>query len=146
MSFTNFHVAVLERHNELRAEHSAQPLVLDSGMCQYAQQWANTLLSRNILQHRSNNQYGENLYCCFGKSSISGREAVDSWYNEIRYYTFGVPNPSNFSQVGHFTQVVWKKSRRLGVGVAVQGTRAYVVCNYDPPGNFNGQYSQNVTC
>uniref|UniRef100_A0A182JRC4 SCP domain-containing protein n=1 Tax=Anopheles christyi TaxID=43041 RepID=A0A182JRC4_9DIPT len=143
MSFTSFQTEVLNRHNALRAKHSAQPLVLDADMCQYAQQWANHLVSRNVLQHRTNNKYGENLYASYGRSQISGCDAVDSWYNEIKYYRFGAANPSNFSQVGHFTQVVWKNSRRLGVGVAIQGTRAYVVCNYDPPGNYGGQYPAN---
>ncbi|XP_053664095.1 uncharacterized protein LOC128713264 [Anopheles marshallii] len=145
MSFTTFQKEVLERHNELRAKHSAQPLQLDAGLCEFAQQWADNLVRRNVLEHRSNNKYGENLYAAFGKSQVSGADAVDSWYDEIKCYTFGVPNPSNFSQVGHFTQVVWKNSRNLGVGIAVQGTKVYVVCNYDPPGNYGGQYPANVT-
>uniref|UniRef100_A0A182P3P6 SCP domain-containing protein n=1 Tax=Anopheles epiroticus TaxID=199890 RepID=A0A182P3P6_9DIPT len=144
MSFTSFQTEVLNRHNVLRAKHSAQPLQLDAGLCQYAQEWANYLVSRNVMQHRSNNKYGENLYASFGKSSVTGSEAVDSWYNEIKYYRFGAANPSNFSQVGHFTQVVWKNSRRLGVGIAVRGTNVYVVCNYDPPGNYGGQYPSNL--
>uniref|UniRef100_A0A182LXR8 SCP domain-containing protein n=1 Tax=Anopheles culicifacies TaxID=139723 RepID=A0A182LXR8_9DIPT len=114
LSFTAFQKEVLERHNHLRAKHSAPPLQLDAGLCQFAQQWADNLVRRNVLEHRSNNKYGENLYASFGKSQVSGTEAVDSWYNEIKCYTFGAPNPSNFSQVGHFTQVVWKKSRNLG--------------------------------
>ncbi|XP_041770048.1 Golgi-associated plant pathogenesis-related protein 1-like [Anopheles merus] len=145
MSFTTFQTEVLERHNVYRARHSAQPLVLDAAICQYAQQWANYLASRNVMQHRTNNKYGENLYACFGKTNITVQEPVDSWYNEIKCYRFGAAQPSNFMQVGHFTQVVWKKSRRLGVGVAVQGKNVYVVCNYDPPGNFGNEYPANVT-
>jgi hypothetical protein len=46
---------------------------------------------------------------------------------------------------GHFTQVVWRASRRLGVGRAVAGDGAvYVVANYDPAGNMIGQYANNV--
>ncbi|XP_053668153.1 uncharacterized protein LOC128718555 [Anopheles marshallii] len=145
MSYTAFQLEVLERHNQLRPKHSASPLQLDAGMCQYAQQWANYIASRNVMQHRSNNKYGENIYAAFGKSNVTGTEAVDAWYNEIKDYTFGAANPSNFSQVGHFTQVVWKKSRKIGVGIAAQGKNIYVVCNYDPPGNYGGQYSANVT-
>ena len=50
-------------------------------------------------------------------------------------------------QTGHFTQVVWKGSRRLGVGVgyADNGRKAIVVANYDPPGNYLGQFPQNVS-
>ncbi|XP_050092078.1 Golgi-associated plant pathogenesis-related protein 1-like [Anopheles aquasalis] len=144
MSFTTFQQTVLERHNTLRARHSAAPLELDANLCNFAQQWANVLASKNVMQHRSNNKYGENLYASFGNANVTGNEAVDSWYNEIKYYRFGASQPSNFSQVGHFTQVVWRNSRRLGVGIAKRGTSVYVVCNYDPPGNFGSQYPQNV--
>lgn len=97
------------------------------------------------MQHRSNNRYGENLYACFGKTNLSGVEVVKAWYDEIKHYRFGQPSPGNFSQVGHFTQVVWKESRELGVGIAKNGNNIYVVCNYDPPGNFMGKYAANVT-
>lgn len=132
-------------HNRLRARHSAQTLVLNPALSQYAQEWANNLAARNTMQHRSNNRYGENLYACFGKTNVSGEEAVKAWYDEIKHYKFGQSNPGNFSQVGHFTQLVWKESRELGVGMARNGNNVYIVCNYDPPGNFMGNYASNVT-
>lgn len=47
---------------------------------------------------------------------------------------------------GHFTQVVWKSSQRLGVGIgfANNGNTAVVVANYGPPGNYLNQFAQNV--
>ena len=62
---------------------------------------------------------------------------------------------------GHFSQVVWAASRRLGVGLASGGgkvmilsyhkrtlsyliTKVMVVANYDPAGNFVGKYKENV--
>ncbi|XP_058118515.1 Golgi-associated plant pathogenesis-related protein 1-like [Anopheles ziemanni] len=145
MSYTAFQQQVLQRHNELRAKHSAAPLVLDPAICQYAQEWANTLASRNVMQHRTNGKYGENLFAQFGNTNVTASQAVDSWYNEIKYYQFGASQPHNFSQVGHFTALVWKNSRRLGVGIASRGSNVYVVCNYDPAGNFMGQYHLNVS-
>lgn len=144
-SSSSFEQAVLGEHNRLRARHSAQPLKLNPAISRYAQEWANNLAARNTMQHRSNNKYGENLYASFGRSTIAGEDAVKSWYDEIKYYKFGQPSPGNFSQVGHFTQVVWKESRELGVGMARNGNNIYVVCNYDPPGNFTGKYAPNVT-
>lgn len=140
-----FESAVLEEHNRLRAKHSAGPLRLDPAISQCAQQWANNIAARNCMQHRPNNKYGENIYASFGKESVTGQEVVQSWYNEIKYYRFGQSQPSNFSQVGHFTQVVWKASTKVGVGIAKNGRNIYVVCNYDPPGNFGGRYPANVT-
>lgn len=144
-SASPFDVAVLDEHNRLRAKHSAAPLTLDPAISQFAQEWANNIVSRNVMQHRPQNRYGENIYACFGKHNLTGEEVVRSWYNEIKDYSFGQSNPCNFCQVGHFTQVVWKNSKRLGVGIAKKGTNVYVVCNYDPPGNYSGQYTVNVT-
>lgn len=47
---------------------------------------------------------------------------------------------------GHFTQVVWKGSQRLGVGLAFSSDRkkAVIVANYSPPGNYLNQFSTQV--
>lgn len=45
---------------------------------------------------------------------------------------------------GHFTQVVWKSSARLGMGIARKNGYIVVVANYDPPGNFKGVFGSNV--
>lgn len=47
---------------------------------------------------------------------------------------------------GHFTQVVWKESTQLGVGVANDGIKVFVVGQYRPAGNMNTKenFYQNV--
>ena len=47
---------------------------------------------------------------------------------------------------GHFTQMVWKASTRLGVGYAFSDDKShlYVVAHYGPAGNVEGGYTQNV--
>lgn len=46
---------------------------------------------------------------------------------------------------GHFTQVVWKDSKELGVGCTkAKNGKIYVVANYYPPGNYIGCYVENV--
>jgi len=51
-----------------------------------------------------------------------------------------------FNISGHFSQVVWKNSKELGMGMAKdQSGKFIVVANYNPPGNYRGQYVQNVT-
>uniref|UniRef100_A0A3B4F9C8 SCP domain-containing protein n=1 Tax=Pundamilia nyererei TaxID=303518 RepID=A0A3B4F9C8_9CICH len=48
--------------------------------------------------------------------------------------------------LGHFTQVVWKSSTELGVGIATDGNTVFVVGQYRPAGNITnaGYYQKNV--
>ena len=76
--------------------------------------------------------------------------ATDAWYNEIKDYNFA--NPGFSSATGHFTQVVWKSTTKIGFGVAFGQMKsgaytfncAYVVANYKEPGNYLGQFPTNV--
>ncbi|XP_036226227.2 Golgi-associated plant pathogenesis-related protein 1 [Bactrocera oleae] len=143
MNFNEFERDCLQAHNQFRAQHCSPPLSLDRGLCNYAKEWAETLARRNIFQHRTNNRYGENLYMSVGRPNLCGRDAVNSWYAEVREYKFQSGGAFSLN-TGHFTQVVWKGSKCLGVAMASSGNRIYVVANYDPPGNYNGEYSNNV--
>ena len=55
------------------------------------------------------------------------------------------PETGGFSaDTGHFTQVVWRGTREVGCGHAQCNGNDIWVCQYDPPGNFEGQYQQQV--
>jgi len=46
---------------------------------------------------------------------------------------------------GHFTQVVWKSSREIGLGRAQTGDGKWLVCaNFYPAGNYVGRNAENV--
>ena len=45
---------------------------------------------------------------------------------------------------GHFTQVVWKSSTSIGLGIAHGGRGTYCTAQYSPPGNYQGQFKSNV--
>ncbi|XP_047197361.1 Golgi-associated plant pathogenesis-related protein 1-like [Hippoglossus stenolepis] len=85
----------------------------------------------------------ENIYKKIGSTAVTGKEVVDFWYSEIKDYNWSSPG-SDWKTVGHFTQVVWKDTIKLGVGVASVGTNVYVVAQYSPPGNMKGNYEKNV--
>lgn len=131
----------LASHNDLRAVHQASPLMWDDKLANYAQNYAN----KCHFQH-SHGVYGENLAA--GYRSVS--EAIHAWYAEHKYYSYSRPVFSY--QTGHFTQLVWKSTRKLGCGFATcngkNGTPGnYLVCEYSPAGNItNAHYFQrNVT-
>jgi hypothetical protein len=51
-----------------------------------------------------------------------------------------------FKISGHFSQVVWRNSTELGMGMARDRSgKVIVVANYNPPGNYIGQFAQNVS-
>jgi pathogenesis-related protein 1 len=60
-------------------------------------------------------------------------------------------NPVFSANTGHFTQVVWKNTKQLGCAVvncpagtifdAMYGATPFHVCEYNPPGNYAGQFS-----
>ena len=147
-----FQNEMLKRHNDYRAKHGVPPLQLDAQLNNGAQQWANTLASTQQFKHSGVSGQGENLYV-FGSTSTQlppitaeADRAADSWYAEIKSYNYGKPGFSGAT--GHFTQVVWKSSTKLGCGIAsgkFQGYNGrYVVCRYAPPGNVIGAFPQNV--
>ncbi|XP_022245733.1 Golgi-associated plant pathogenesis-related protein 1-like, partial [Limulus polyphemus] len=136
----------LQWHNYYRAKHGVPLLKLSSKLCSYAQEWANHLAKTDSFQHRSDRKYGENIYMSWSSDptvQISGKVPVDSWYSEIKDYTFG-KEPRSLSS-GHFTQVVWRSSTELGVAQARSKTnKIIVVANYNPAGNMVGSFAANV--
>ncbi|CAG0893720.1 unnamed protein product [Darwinula stevensoni] len=140
---------VLRLHNDYRARHGSPPLSLSKELNVYSLAWARQLAEWNRMVHRSDEgrkdgkEYGENLFMrkSTDRVPVKANNAVDAWYNEIHLYTFGTKCSE---ETGHFTQLVWTKSRRLGVARAKSkdGLTWYVVCNYDPPGNVSGYFNE----
>lgn len=131
--------SVLDEHNRLRALHvDTPPLVWDDTLASFAQDWAAKYDCSGILVH-SQEPYGENL--AIGYTAI---EATDAWYDEIQYYNYSDPQYSE--KTGHFTQVVWKDSQKLGCAIRNCNNEwtFYFVCEYDPPGNYLGEFSFEV--
>lgn len=77
---------------------------------------------------------------------FSGAFAVDGWYREIDLYDF--KNPEFSVETGHFTQLVWKETTKIGVGYAytkhANRYKLYVVVHYSPPGNVDESFQENV--
>jgi uncharacterized protein YkwD len=130
----------LKAHNNCRAKHGVKDLDLDDDLCQVAQAWANQLAEQDKMAH-SNNGYGENVFWT-STPTTTGTLPVDSWYAEIKDFNF--KKIDHQPGTGHFTQVVWKGSKKLGIAYASTKSGTYVVANYEPAGNFLGQYPENV--
>jgi len=146
-SFSQFAQDALDVHNKYRRVHAAPPLQLDLKLCRHAQNYANKLASSCSFQHSGDPDYGENLYWAWSSDpnfKLQGGVAVDSWYDES-LQSYDYEREPTDTESGHFTQLVWTGSRRLGVGIAsTDAGRHIVVMKYDPPGNYVGQYTKHV--
>ncbi|XP_055379617.1 uncharacterized protein LOC129610872 [Condylostylus longicornis] len=135
----NIRLSCLELHNRLRAQHGCPPLKQSKVLNQLAEDWAHNLIKNNCkLLHRPNNKYGENLYWTNSRNAHVTM-AVYTWYDEVKSYDFN--NPDFSKDTGHFTQLIWRDTIELGTAVVVRGSDMIVVCNYNPPGNYSGEFN-----
>jgi len=169
----------IARGQETRGKDGPQPsatnmnyLFWDNNLEAAAQKWADTCPSPGPNGH-SNNGYGENIYWTGEYDDPMDRDEwlqkmpkevlsyysehfgqyygwydeVDKWStSQINDYVFGGP-------AGHYSQVVWAESTRVGCGISSYQTnsgkyRIAVVCNYNPGGNVDGRnvYNQGAPC
>jgi len=145
-------VDCLDAHNSKRNLHINTPnMVWDDSLAQASQAWSLKLANEDQMYHSDGN-YGENLayFGATGKMVKKCRDAVNSWYDEEQYYDWDNPGNTKVQgeAIGHFTQVVWKSSTKVGCGAAkIQRgywVHLFITCRYTPPGNFEGAYSSNV--
>lgn len=137
-----FVLDAIKRHNILRACHNAGPLMFNCEILKISQDYAETNPNGHSGTRFNGKWMGENLFWSWGMK-LTGSYPVDDWYEEIKDYNFET-GKSNGGVTGHFTQVVWKDSKELGIGYYCEGTSCVVVGNYFPGGNFNNDYINQV--
>lgn len=133
-SLSSQNQAILDAHNSARAAFGAEPLTWDDNLVNHA----NDASYQCLFQHMSNNNCGENL----AEGYSSPAAGVEAWVNEYTQYNYG--NPGFGENTGHFTQVVWKSSTTVGCAVQQCSGGQLLRCEYSPPGNYEGEFPQNV--
>ena len=130
---------ILNYQNRVRADVGVGPLRWDDGLAAFAQQWADHLAANGCkMQHRQPNDYGENLFQ--GTAGFySAVDAAKGWETEKKLYHGGLITESNYHPIGHYTQMVWRDTKKVGCGEAICDGTLLVACNYDPPGNWLGK-------
>ena len=125
----------LHAHNRIRRRLNEAPLVWDRGLARYARRWAARRFHDCQMVH-SYGPYGENIFWG-GRDHWTATEAVESWVRENQYYNADTNECVPGEMCGHYTQVVWRDSHR--VGCARQrcfNGGVLIFCEYDPPGNY----------
>jgi len=104
----------------------------------YAEKYANQRINDCAMQH-SNGPYGENS-AGMSDDSLNASGAVQMWVDEENDYDFTTNTCAPGKECGHYTQVIWGDSVRLGCARVVCNTGGtFIICNYNPPGNIMGQ-------
>ncbi|XP_072767548.1 uncharacterized protein [Anoplolepis gracilipes] len=137
---------ILKVHNQYRAIHGSPPLQIDEKLNERAQQLAKSL-SKNgeDALKEAYIPYGENVYVRHPLWRMLPEEPVQYWYQESRYYNYDAPRPRNLKYVRNFTQLVWKDSKWMGIGIVTGWNgKVYLVCSYDPAANIDGDFQRNV--
>lgn len=109
--------------------------------------------TKQFLHSQPAGRYGENLAkipCSSTNPPATIAGANTAWYGEKpNYCPAGGAVDTKVAVAGHFTQLVWKGSQKVGYGAAV-GPDGYlvVVARYTPPGNVAGAAAaqQNIQC
>ena len=142
----------LKSHNDKRCLHGSSPLDWDEKLSKQSQEYA----EKCEWKHSGMDGVGENLamYASSSKSALlrdnPAKTSMEGWYDrELPKYDFN--NPGFASATGHFTQVVWKSTTKVGCGVALcpagsvsRYQSVYTVCQYSPQGNYLRQFNANV--
>jgi hypothetical protein len=67
---------------------------------------------------------------------------VGGWASERKVYQPGVfpivSRTGKWEDVGHYTQIIWPTTQRVGCALATNARSDYLVCRYWPAGNVNG--------
>ncbi|XP_031786448.1 uncharacterized protein LOC100680164 [Nasonia vitripennis] len=139
--------------NEKRGKPGPQPaaksmpkMEWDNELATVAQRWANQCTwGHDSCRDVPRFKVGQNIAykgTTGSVSSINVLTMVNTWYNEVKDFNKNEVksfNNGNGPMIGHYTQMLWANSTKLGCGAMKykvgKFNKFYLVCNYGPAGN-----------
>ncbi len=170
---------IVQRHNYYRDLVSTPTLEWDETLASHAQAWVDYLAEHYSEQDAANgtsphaqllnpdfyHNEGENIARSTAHNGFLSKDpldisvehtlkeltdnnvgAIDAWASEGYYYNNGITGHAT----GHYTQIVWKNTTKVGCAKAVSKVYKFfnnikdvyyewVVCRYSPAGNIQGE-------
>lgn len=131
-------------HNGERLAVGSPALAWDMALAAQAQAYAERLAAFGRMVHAPRAErpgQGENL--ASGTRGYFAAEALGrTWLAEKRYFQRGVfpaiSRTGNWADAGHYSQIIWPTTTRLGCGIADGRRMTFLVCRYAPAGNRDG--------
>lgn len=138
---------ILAMHNDERESLRLAPLAWDPVLAADAARYARTMARTGVFAHsdRASRSMpsGENLW--MGSRGAFDYDAmIDSFLDEKRLLRRGGRMPDlsitgRWQDVGHYSQIIWRSTRRIGCALGEGADFDYLVCRYFPAGNVYGQ-------
>jgi len=141
-----FRTVMVEAHNRLRERFGVPALSWDESLAADAKAYAETLARTQRFRHAAQTDtdavQGENLWMGT-RTAYDYAEMTGAWIEEGAHVRPGrfpeVSTTGSWHDVGHFTQMVWGDTQRLGCAIAANAEDEVLVCRYFPAGNVMGE-------
>lgn len=142
---TAFAMQIVAAHNRLRSAQAVRPTYWDHALAASADAYAAQLARTGRFAHSPQGGrpgQGENLWMGT-RGAFSFDRMVADWGSEKRLFRAGqfpgVSTTGRWQDVGHYTQIIWPTSVRVGCAMRSSAARDYLVCRYGQSGNVFGE-------
>lgn len=144
---TSLDARLLAAQNREREAAGLPALQWDDALASDAADWGRELAERGDLEHAADDPddedpQGENLWLGT-RGAYTPEEMVGMWAEEKKDFRPGIfPDNSRtgkFEDVGHYTQLMWRATGRVGCALADGRPYEVLVCRYREAGNVEGE-------
>ncbi|MGB7374633.1 CAP domain-containing protein [Pontixanthobacter sp.] len=141
-----FESTLLDQHNAERLAKDLPVLFWDTALEIQAREWAVRLANDGAIHHsayEARNTAGENIWAG-SAGQFKAEDMMRTFLEERRYFHAGkfpyVTTTGRWQDVGHYTQIIWASTQRVGCAIETGDTLDFLVCRYWPSGNMAGVY------
>jgi hypothetical protein len=141
-----FPARIIAAHNAERVLVGAPLLIWDNDLGTAAAAYAQQMAFTGRFEHsdrKARRGIGENLWMgTHGAYTIE--RMVGAWASEKRMFVPGIfpanSRSGNWIDIGHYTQMIWPTTTRVGCALASTPRTDYLDCRYSPAGNIDGRW------